>query len=333
MKPKVCFLNHKGRMPAKKWFLLAKHFDIRMHACDWSYGISRCPWKLRGHDLIVAQTVYHGLLACLFAPGTPLIVENHGDLSQRNKWIAKFVMSRAAGIRAVSDSTLKQFLPLAGKYPWSRRESLMIETFPAWTDIDLFMDAYTKYKKPGERIILYAGEIARHKGLDVLFNAFRLLRDPDATLIVVGKAQPRNLNYLATLALRRNAENLRISFEQFMPQEQLARRMAQADVVVVPSLREGYGRVAVEAMATGTPAIASAVGGLPEIVKTGVTGFLVEPGDAEQLAHWIEYVLSNPDDTRVMGHLAHATAYELYSTKEYVENYRGLIEGVISDEC
>jgi glycosyltransferase involved in cell wall biosynthesis len=97
--------------------------------------------------------------------------------------------------------------------------------------------------------------------------------------------------------------------------------MRQARVLVLPSLSEGLGRVVVEAMATATPVIGSSVGGIPEMVQEGVTGFLVVPGDAKSLADRLLWLLTHPEEAEAMGLRAREFARRLYSTEAYVRHY------------
>jgi glycosyltransferase involved in cell wall biosynthesis len=73
------------------------------------------------------------------------------------------------------------------------------------------------------------------------------------------------------------------------------------DMLVLPSLNEGMGRVLVEAMAAGKPVVASRVGGIPDLVIHGKTGFLVPPADEKALAAWIKKILDDPENAWEMG--------------------------------
>ena len=77
-------------------------------------------------------------------------------------------------------------------------------------------------------------------------------------------------------------------------QASLFRAIAAADVFVFPSIREPFGLAAAEAMALGTPIVASAVDGLPELIEDGVSGKLVQACDAADLAHAISALVSDP---------------------------------------
>lgn len=151
--------------------------------------------------------------------------------------------------------------------------------------------------------VLFVGRLTPHKGVDVLISAM----PPDARLTVVGTEGhdplPPERDY-PTL-LRSLAAPRRVEFLGAVDDDELARRYRAAAVLVIPSVeRTIYGRriavpellglVALEAMASGTPVIASRVGGLPEIVEDGRTGYIVPPGDVASLRARIVEVLGDP---------------------------------------
>ena len=88
---------------------------------------------------------------------------------------------------------------------------------------------------------------------------------------------------------------------------------ARAAIVVVPSLGEGFGMVALEAMERGRAVVASAVGGLPEIVADGTTGVLVPPADPRALAAALASLLADPDRGAAMGRAGRRRALEAFS--------------------
>ncbi len=149
-------------------------------------------------------------------------------------------------------------------------------------------------------LILYVGRLAPIKGLETLLDAVALLarggRRP-RLVIVGGEADEPRDGHEADL--RRRIERLGITdlvgFVGAQRQEALRTHYVAADVTVLPSHYESFGMVALEAMACGSPVIASRVGGLTTTVRDGVTGFLVPEGDVAALAGRLDALLGDPD--------------------------------------
>ena len=118
----------------------------------------------------------------------------------------------------------------------------------------------------------------------------------------------------------------RITFLGHLPQSQLAHHMAEASVLVIPSLSEGLGRVVFEAMACRTPVIGSRVGGIPEMIQGGTTGFLVPPGDVSALTGKLKWILEHPQKARTMGDCARIYAENFFSEELYIRGYSALFE-------
>jgi glycosyltransferase involved in cell wall biosynthesis len=230
---------------------------------------------------------------------------------------AQFSLQHADLLRAVSNSTRKQLESWAPDKP--------IVQFPTWTDIKVFLKAG---EQNGRRRsdILYAGVLIPLKGIHHLIHAFSRVAPefPEARLVIVGREE--NPEYAEEL--RRDVAKLgldsRVVFLGEVSQAELADYMRQAAVFVLPSLSEGLGRVVVEAMATGTPVIGSDIGGIPEMVQEGQTGFLVPPGDEKVLAERLKWILSNPEEAQAMGKRAREFARSFFSTEAYVDGYRCL---------
>jgi glycosyltransferase involved in cell wall biosynthesis len=105
--------------------------------------------------------------------------------------------------------------------------------------------------------------------------------------------------------LQHEAEDLGIGnlvkFLGVLPQRKVAEEMDRSDVFAIPSLSESFGVAALEASASGVPVIASNVGGLPEVVKDGETGFLTKPGDAGEIESKLDKLYEDADLRRIMG--------------------------------
>lgn len=157
-----------------------------------------------------------------------------------------------------------------------------------------------------ERIVLFVGRIEQIKGIDVLLRALGLLffRRPELRselcLLVVGGALDEEDGEAETekiIELRRLVHAHRmedsVDFVGSLDQDKLAQYYAAADICAVPSLTESFGLVALEAMATGTPVVATRVGGLQTVVVDGVSGLLVPARDYQALAEAIAALLTD----------------------------------------
>jgi glycosyltransferase involved in cell wall biosynthesis len=301
-------------------------------------------WLIVRHrvHLVVAQSPYEGFVAALalkvagwLGYQVRLVVEVHGDFERslflqreiRFTGVYRFLMDRLAGysisradlLRAISNSTREQLRP------WAPEKSIV--QFPAWTDIEVFLRAGITDKAVAQWMI-YAGVLTPLKGIHHLISAFGLIAEdfPSARLFVVGKDE--NKSYAADLKeqVRKLDLNDRVQFMGAQPQSELAMCMAKALVLVLPSISEGLGRVVIEAMAAGTPVIGSRVGGIPELIKDAVTGFLVPPTDERALAEKLRWMLENPDAARAMGERARSFAEQLFSTESYLKGYKQIFD-------
>ncbi|MET0326090.1 MAG: glycosyltransferase [Ilumatobacteraceae bacterium] len=153
-------------------------------------------------------------------------------------------------------------------------------------------------------VLLFVGRIQPLKAPDVAIRALALLARRDAVLVIVGGASG-----LAGDVESENARQLavelgvgdRVLFVAPQPHHILSSYYRAADLVVVPSRSESFGLVALEAAACGIPVVASAVGGLLNIVHDGVTGILVDGRDPARYARAICQVLDDPAGAAAMG--------------------------------
>lgn len=192
-----------------------------------------------------------------------------------------------------------------------------------------------------ERLILFVGRIEQIKGIDVLLRALALLfgRRPDlrseTCLLVIGgaldadpdEAETEKVEGLRRLVREHGLER-NVDFVGSRDQPALAWYYAAADVCAVPSLTESFGLVALEAMACGTPVVATRVGGMQTVVEDGESGLLVPPGDHAALAEAIARVLT---DHRLRIHLGHGarSRAERYSWRAVGDRIVALYDAVI----
>lgn len=191
-----------------------------------------------------------------------------------------------------------------------------IEVIPCGVDLSLFRpvdisQAQEQLKwPPGRQMVLFVGRIQPLKGIDVLLKAIALATDdlPDLCghlgLTIIG-GDPEATMDQEMRRLTRLKEKLGISdlvtFLGTRDQDTLPYYYSAAQVCVVPSYYESFGMVALEAMACGTPVIASKVGGLTFTVKDGVTGYLVPDGDPTALSEKLKLILTDEKLRHRMG--------------------------------
>jgi D-inositol-3-phosphate glycosyltransferase len=156
-----------------------------------------------------------------------------------------------------------------------------VVVIPCGVNMNLFkpMDKNAMRQKLGlgpEPIILFVGRIERLKGLERVITALPLLSSYQPTLVIVGEEGNRvgEVQTLKLLAIK-NGVNDFVSFKGLVDHEKLAEYYNAADVCVLPSYYESFGLVPLEALACGTPVVATDVGDLKHIIHNGETGFVL----------------------------------------------------------
>ncbi len=149
---------------------------------------------------------------------------------------------------------------------------------------------------PDSPVLIWVGRLEKLKGVDILISAVAQLDERDFTLLIVGgdeRATDLKQELMAQAAFEGISANVR--FIGAVAHDDLPAYYSAADVCVVPSYYESFGLVAVEAMACGTPVVASRVGGLVSTVTDGVTGYLIPWRCPEPFAEKLEVLLNNPE--------------------------------------
>lgn len=146
-------------------------------------------------------------------------------------------------------------------------------------------------------LVLGVGNLVPEKGFDLLIRA--VARLPDAHALIIGEGR-------AERALRELADAIapgRVQFRGSIPQAELRFAYAAADVLALPSLREGWPNVVLEALACGTPVVAAAIGGVPEMMQSRGVGVILADRSpqawAEALQRWLQ---AGPDREAVRAH-------------------------------
>jgi glycosyltransferase involved in cell wall biosynthesis len=193
-----------------------------------------------------------------------------------------------------------------------------------WNGIDLSRFAYLG-PRPGGPAVMVA-RLSPEKGTEHLIRAAALVarRSPAFRLEIAGGG--RCLPELQALAAQCGvAEQVRFLGEVWDVPDLLAR----ASLFVLPSLSEGMSLTLLEAMARGLPVVTTAVGGSPEVVVDGQTGFLVPPAAPEALAEKLLLLLSRPDLGGPMGLAGRRRVEEHFSTQAMLSQYERLYDRLV----
>jgi glycosyltransferase involved in cell wall biosynthesis len=175
-------------------------------------------------------------------------------------------------------------------------------------------------------VVGWVGRMTAVKRTDEVVRVLRKLvdRGVDAKLLLVGDGPDRE-------ALERYAHELgvvkRCLFTGY--QEDVARFYTAIDALLLPSANEGTPVSVIEALAAGRPAVATLVGGTPDVIRDGVDGFLVEPGDSDGLAERLAEIARDPERSAAMGAAGRSRVLERYAVERLVDDvdrlYRELL--------
>jgi teichuronic acid biosynthesis glycosyltransferase TuaC len=279
-----------------------------LEARAYAAGIERTVERIHASfpfDLVHAHFIYpEGVVAARVARryDVPFVVTEHAPWT---RWLDEPGIARqavpaaraAAMIMPVSTSVLRTIRAYAG-------ESARATVVPVGVDEDLFTPGDESARRAHQ--ILYVGLINFNKGIDILLAAMARLAAQGAPgrLLLAGGSFYRNTR-LQEERLREQAAALglgdRVTFLGRLLPAEVARLMAESAVVVLPSRAESFGAVLVEALASGTPVVATRCGGPEDIVLDGV-GELVPIEDSVALADALSRVLADPghyDRTRL----------------------------------
>jgi starch synthase len=213
------------------------------------------------------------------------------------------------------------------------------ETAPAWNVFDRY---HIDRSKP---TLLFVGRITRQKGLPYLLEALEQVNPDIQVVLCAGAPDTKEIgDQVRTKFAELNQSRGNIVWiEEMLPHDQLTALEHGCDAFVCPSIYEPLGIVNLEAMACGLPVVASATGGIPEVVVDGDTGVLVpleQVGDGtgtpvhpdefvHDLAAGIEDIFSDPARARRMGEAGYARARDHFSWESIARETLAVYEGVL----
>ncbi len=228
-----------------------------------------------------------------------VIGKRFGRLDNENKYVGnieRWACREADAVICVSKYTREEVIKHYGAPPegtYAVHNAVSEERFAA-PDPTLLKRFRRALARDDEAMILYVGRLDPEKGIEVLLRAFAqvLQRRFRARLVIAGSG-------LIERHLRKLANELGIGgaavFAGYVKGEPLRYLYRSAQVLAVPSLYEPFGIVALEGMACGNAVVASAAGGLVEIIEHGRSGLLFQPGNDEELAGCLATLLADPD--------------------------------------
>lgn len=181
----------------------------------------------------------------------------------------------------------------------------------------------------GEQLLMHVSNFRPVKRIADCVRAFaemRAMGGVRARLVMCGDGPEREMAESLALELGVGADVL---FVGSVPN--IADYLSVADVFLLPSLTESFGLAALEAMACEVPVIATRVGGLPEVVRDGETGYLVLLGDTTAMAAHAHRILSDAEFKAEMGRRARAWAISQFATEKIIPQYEAMYERVVRE--
>jgi alpha-maltose-1-phosphate synthase len=251
--------------------------------------------RLDDVDVVHCHTWYTHLAGCLVQQlqRVPLILTTHslephrpwkaeqlGSAYQASSWIEQTAYRSAAGVVAVSESMMRDVHQLYG-VPHDRirviHNGIDLDEYRPTSNVDTLRECGID---PDTPFILFVGRITRQKGIIHLVNAIRHFHASAQVVLCAGAPDtPEIAREMENAVERARAQSMHpiVWIREMLPREKIIHLYTHAAVFVCPSVYEPFGIINLEAMACETPVVASAVGGIPEVVDHGETGLLVAP--------------------------------------------------------
>ena len=313
----------------------ARQFCVRVEDISFTnagdlFAVLKMARAVRRHntDVIVAtmgKEYWPVALAGKKLLGRKVVFMRHmaDRLKRHTAWLVRHAVD---GVVAVSDF-VRQGLLEAGI------PSEKISVVHNGIDLDRFFAGQEEQRRqarqelgfsPEDLVIGAAGALNEGKGLFVLIKAAGLLKDalPQAKILLVGEGPGR-------AALEEEAGSLGVKAVFTGRRLDMERMYPAMDIFAFPSIcRETFGMVAIEAMASGLPVIASSVGGVPEVVKDGENGLLVPPGDPRALASAIMRLAGDAEFSKRLAQNGQKKVRESFSSEAMARRFESVISGL-----
>ncbi|MBI2589760.1 glycosyltransferase family 4 protein [Candidatus Berkelbacteria bacterium] len=266
--------------------------------------------------------------------GIKYLVTIHGTslitAAEDKRWIplTRSALKHATIINTVSGHTKKWFLKTFGKAGIAHKTKVItggidLQTYPKELPIKIING---KYHLGNKKIVIFVGKLSEHKGVNYLIKAAPNIK---AEIFILGSGEGRK--DLEKLAQDLGADN--VHFLGYFGKEylnELREFYRRASVFVFPSVvDEALGLVALEAMASYTPVVASRKGGIPLAVKNDVTGYLVRARSAKAIAERVNYILEHPEVEERLGKAARELVEDRFDWKKITDRFHDYYEQTV----
>ena len=235
--------------------------------------------------------------------------------------LALRTLRRAALVCTVSNSGTRTMQAFAGRRP--------VRTVDNAVDVAAFQPTRAD-RVPAT--VLFVGVICRRKGLLELARAAAMLNERGITdwkLVVVGGRGPTPIAEYVEIVAEFDAAGLADSLVGPETGDQVRARLAETDVFVLPSYLEGQPMAIIEAMAAGVPVVGTSIGAVPDLIRDGTEGRVVEPGDVTQLADALAELIGDPKLRTRMSLAVRRRAEEAHSLPRVSQRLAGLYAEVL----
>jgi len=297
------------------------------HASGGVYAFKKARELLKSdhYDIIHVHGRVAPFLLSFFKRDTPLVFTLHDNPPSREqssyyiykisyKLFQETAVKRANHVITVHTRLRKELV--------SRKVSSgKISVIPNGVDTNLFSSQKENLR---ENAVLFVGWLTKRKGVNYLLEA---ISDTNVKLIIIGDGPERfHLMQLANcLGIK-----AQVTFTGIVDVNKLIEYYSSASIFVLASLREAFPLSLLEAMSCNLPVISTNTSGMPEIIKGGYNGFLVEPRNVKQLRERIQYLIENHELCKEMGENARKTVEEKYSwdviARETIKIYEKVLE-------
>jgi glycosyltransferase involved in cell wall biosynthesis len=266
--------------------------------------------------------------------GYPRVLTIHGNLRMINKvspmepriyWKAQEMLETIAvprfdGVVCITDYTQRNVADLARR-TWVVPNAVDLNFFSLYSKIGSKTNAASPHR------ILFVGHVQERKNQNAFIDAVAPL----------AQRHPFKIEFYGQCGANSFEREFRArvekyewcSYEGMKGRDELKEAFRGASLLVLPSLEDNCPMSVLEAMAAGIPIVASRVGGVPELIEDGVTGWLCDPRDSQSMRSSVEQMLSDPDKASSMAEAAHAAAMRRYHPRviaaEHVKIYRDVI--------